>query len=887
VGRLFGGIIFQVMKDKMKNEAAKTPKLGYWILCRILGKNGHQTLIGDIEEFYTSTLQTEGQLRASVWYWRQVFRIFLSNLYNTLYWSVVMFSNYLKIAFRTIKRSKIYSIINIAGLAVGMACCFIILSYIISELSFDKYHKNAHRIYRLALDGSFGGTGDLRLASTNNPPAPYLRLNFPEVVNAARFRYMYRTPIKYEDKEFFEEGAYFADASVFKIFDFPLITGDSQTALATAFTVVITEDMAKKYFGNEDPIGKVLQFNNSTEYTITGVMKNVPSNSHFTFDMLCSFESRYVINREQTERWMGDFDNHTYLLLQEDYDYRELEKKLPPVVEAHMGEILNAIGGRVEYFLQPLTRIHLHSHLLGEISANGDIAYVYLFSAIAFFILLLACINFMNLTTARSTNRAKEIGVRKVHGAERTRLVRQFLGESLIYSFISLVLALALAKLALPLFSNITGRVMHVDYLKILWILPCFIGIAFLTGLIAGSYPAFYLSSFHPVKIIKGNFATGSGKNHFRNSLVIFQFTISTILIVGTLVIIKQINYMKNKQLGFDKEQLVIINVGDNYVRQSVDLIRNDLNNLPGVLRVSASSHVPGWGGHHNVHLPEGFSMEESQGMSASFIDENYIPTFGIEIAAGRNFSKNFPSDPDKSCIINETAARQFGWEDPIGKTIRPLYDDNMPRAVIGVVKDFHTRSVQQKIEPLFLWNSEERVDAVSLKLAPGDMFDTMNTIRSKWKEILPNSTFDYYFLDESLNNQYRAEERLRHIFFYFSLLAIFIACLGLFGVASFTAEKRTKEIGIRKVLGAPVTGIVTMLSKEFAKWVLIANIIAWPISYFTLNKWLQNFPYHINLTVWIFLFSTALALIVALVTVSYQSIKAAISNPINALKYE
>ena len=798
-----------------------------------------------------------------------------------------MFRSYLKVFFRNIQRYKIYSFINVTGLAIGMACCILIVVYIINELSYDRYHEKTNQIYRVGVYMDLGGRS-LRAAISNHPVGHFLRREYPEVLDAVRFRrYLYRTLVEYEEARFFEENIFFADDSVFNVFSFPMVKGDPKSALVNPFSIVVTEDMAKKYFGEKDPVGKVIRLDNHSDFTVTGVMKNIPRNSHFTFDMLCSFETFYVNNQGQREKWLGDLDNYTYLLLRDNFDPRQLEQKFPAIVDKHLGPILKALGGEFEFFLQPLTSIHLYSNLEGEISGNSDIAYVYIFAAIAGFILLIACINFMNLSTARSANRAKEVGMRKVLGAHKKKLIIQFLGESLFYSFISLIIAFVFVELALPLFQSLSGRELSSNYAQLPWLILGFIGLTFFVGLSAGSYPALILSSFKPANILKGSLRTGAADSRFRSVLVVVQFSISIVLIVGTVVIFSQINYMKNRRLGFDKEHIVILPILDGSIRRSIDTIKEELKRQAGISIVSVSSHVPSHGTRHQAFLPEGYTLDQSQMMGAVSIDHDYIPTMGIDIIAGRNFSPEFSTDSGRSILINEAAVRKFGWDDPLGKTIVELTGNGIKKTVIGVVRDFHMVSLRNVIEPLYIENDSNRFGYVSIRLQPGNIPRTMGLLENKWKEIDPTRTFDYSFLDESFDSQYRAEESLSRIFTNFSLLAIIIACLGLFGLTSFLVEQRTKEIGIRKVLGASVSDIALLLSREFFKWLLVANIIAWPVAYYAMNKWLQSFAYRITLGPGVFFLAALMALLIAVFTVSYQSIKAALANPISALRYE
>jgi putative ABC transport system permease protein len=727
---------------------------------------------------------------------------------------------------------------------------------------------------------------------SNAPSILVLKQDYPEILDAVRIRPslpVSKNLVKYEDKQFYEEGVLYADNSLFDVFTFPMMKGDPKTALKTAYSVVLTEEIATRYFGDEDPLGKVLRFNDQEDFTVTGVVKNVPQNSHFTFSMLCSFETFYARDRESWESWFN-WNIHSYLLLPEDYDYRELEEKFPAFVDKHIGKELSAIGGELKYFLQPMTSIHLHSNLQFEFSGNSSILYVYIFGAIALFILLIACINFMNLATARSANRAKEVGLRKVVGAKRKELIRQFLGESLVYSFFSLLTALVLVELALPFFRSLSGIDLRLGYASLSWLIPGFLGLIFLVGIIAGSYPALFLSRFQPVRVLKGSLKAGAASSRFRSILVVAQFVISISLIIGTAIILHQLNYMKNTSLGFDKEKVLVVQIMDPKIRESLDSIKAELKRIPGVVNISASSIVPGEFPDMQPFIPEGFTEGQAQIMESMNVDHDFIPTLGMEIVDGRNFSIEFKTDHEEAALINETAAKKFGWDDPVGKTIKAPTSIALEwgtRRIIGVVKDFHLASLHKAIGPLFISNRPGYLNSIVIKISSENFGYIVDMLREKWREIAPNHPFDYFFLGDSFDSQYDAEERLSDLVASFAGLAIFIACLGLFGMASFAAEQRTKEIGIRKVLGASVPGVVALLSKDFLKIVGIANIVAWPMAYFVMKKWLQGFAYRTNIELSVFILTGFLALAIALITVSYQAIRAALANPVDSLRYE
>ncbi|MDH5384649.1 MAG: ABC transporter permease, partial [Candidatus Aminicenantes bacterium] len=769
-----------------------------------------------------------------------------------------MIGNYLKIALRNVRKHKGYALVNIAGLAIGMACCILIGIYILTELSYDKFHEKAPQIYRMGIDAKLGGN-IIKLPITNAPVGPVLVDDYPEVLSAVRLRRRDRIPVKYNDRLFYEDEILWADNSIFEIFTFPMIKGDPGTALDRAYTVVLTRSLAEKYFGDEEPIGKMLRLNNLDDYTVTGVVEEVPHNSHFTFNMLCSFETLYASKRLERDFWLN-FNLYTYLLLPENYDYRQLEDKFPALVEKYMGQQIQAMGGEIKYFLQPLSRIHLYSHMENEIAATGDIRNVYIFSAIALFILFIACINFMNLATARSAIRAKEVGMRKVIGAGRSELIRQFMGESLVYSLVALVLGFFLVQMALPFFRSMSGIELRFSLSEAGWMIPGLLGLVIFVGLVAGCYPALFLSAFQPARVLKGDIKSKGVHSRLRSVLVTAQFVISVALIIGTGIIINQIRFMKNKSLGFSKKNILVVPIMDNEIEKVLESIKARLREIPGVVSAGASSVVPGGEPDVVPFVPEGFTEEQSQPMEWIGVDPDFLPTLGIDIVAGRNFSREFGTDQEQTVIINEAAARRFGWEDPVDKTIRQ--PDDAPstaikwktRTVIGIVKDFHLNSLHQIIGPLFITNTPDYLNMLSIKISSINQATTLEQIKETWKTIDPGRPFDYFFLDDSFDSQYRSEEKLSDIIASFTAFAIFVACLGLFGMASFATEQRGKEIGIRKVLGATVPNVLVHLTKDFIKLVAIANIIAWPFVYFGMKNWLQDFAYRTQIGFGVFL---------------------------------
>jgi putative ABC transport system permease protein len=846
-------------------------------------------VFGDVCEEYYEIMESRGKTHAKLWFWKQCLRTFPVFINDFIIWRMVMFKNYLKVAFRNLRKQKGYAFINISGLAIGMAACLMIFLWIHDELSYDTYHEKADRIYRLTIDANMGT--QMKVPVSPTPAGPALVEEYPEVLQAVRLTRPNRSPVVVGDKSYFEENVAFADNTIFEVFSFPFLEGDPKTALKTAYSAVITEDTAKKYFGDESPIGQMIKFGGDREYAIMGVVMNVPVNSHFSFNILRSMETRYVEARPLMENWLA-VSQYTYVLLAENADPVSLEQKLPAFIDKNMGAILKNYGASLVLHLQPLKKIHLHSDFPGDIAAQGDIRSVYLFAGIALFVLIIACINFVNLSTARSATRAKEVGMRKTLGAVRHRLVGQFLGESILYSMLSLILAVVLILAAMPWFNALLGRNLNLNIFQVPWLVPGFVCLALIVGMTAGSYPAFFLSSFHPVRVLRGRIRTGTKNLRFRRILVIAQFAISVVLIIGTMMIYKQLTFMKLKELGFEKEHIVVLPGLSDVMASSYETMRNEFKNIPGVVNVGASSMVPGQGIKKSLFQPEGFTREQSQPMDYRFIDPDYLSTLEIKIAAGRNFSEDLATDRTESVLINETAAEKFGWDEPIGKQF--ILDSQQSGQegetrinVIGVVEDYHSTSLREKIEPMILFYDPTQYTTFAIRIAPTNIQKTINLIQNKWKTILPLKPFDYFFLDDSFDSQYRAEERMGNLTLRFSLLAIFIGCLGLFGMASYTTEQRTKEIGIRKVLGASTGIIVSMLSKEYLVLVAVGNLIAWPVAYIMMRSWLDNFAYRTPLAFWIFATAAAMSIAVALLTVSYQSIKAALSNPVKSLRYE
>ncbi|MGV3589503.1 MAG: ABC transporter permease [Adhaeribacter sp.] len=807
-----------------------------------------------------------------------------------------MFQNYLKIALRNLWRNKAFSAINIFGLAIGMATCLIIMLFVMDELSYDRYNIKADRMVRLNFRAVLNGE-KLETPTSAAPAAQTFLADYPEVQEATRLR-PYGSPIvTYQNKNFKEESFAFVDANFFQVFTIPLLKGDAKTALQEPNTMVISQAIAKKYFGDQDPIGKVLQFKSEkTNYKITGVIDRVPTNSHFQFQLFASMAS---LPEAKETTWLSN-NFFTYLVLQPGFNYKQLEAKLPLVVEKYMGpEIQKSMGMSLAQFrkkgddaglfLQPLTDIHLHSNFTFDVGAAGDIRYVYIFSAIALFMLLIAAINFMNLSTAGASRRAREVGIRKVLGSVKGELIRQFLFESVLLTIIALLLAVLLVQVALPVFNELANKELTMQFIQNIWVLAglCFFGL--FVGVLAGSYPAFFLSSFRPVAVLKGKFSSGKESLSLRSGLVIFQFFVSIALIISTAVVYEQLTFIQNKKVGYQKDQLLVLH--DTYLLgNQEEILRQQLLQDPRVENASISSYLPVGPTNSNssVVFPDN-NAAQSVSTYQYRVDYNYIPTLGMQMMAGRNFSKDFATD-STGMIINEAAAKAFGWGNNIlGRKVTCFINNQGDKAiyqVIGVVKDFHFQSLHQRITPLLMMLNDNSGSLV-VKAKTKDMAGLLTSIKKDWQNLTAEAPLTYTFMDERFAQTYQAEQKIGRILAIFAGLTVFIACLGLFGLAMFTAEQRTKEIGIRKVLGASLLNIVSLLSKDLLKLVLVANIIAWPLAWYAMQQWLQDFEYRTSISGWAFILAGVMAMLIALIPVSFLAIKAGVVNPVKSLRSE
>jgi putative ABC transport system permease protein len=794
-----------------------------------------------------------------------------------------MLKNYIKIAFRNLWRHKIFSLINITGLAIGMTACILIYLYVSFELSYDSFHRKADRIYRVVADLK---TPD-EVISHNGPAwavAPNIKDEFPEVRSFVRITNWNDIAVRKGDIKLIEKSITWADSSFFEVFDFGLLKGDPHTALKEPHTVVLSEKIARKYFGKTDPIGQTLQFaDGSLTAKVTGIMKDIPENSQVKAELILSMTT---ITTEMATNLDSSWDNYggyAYLLLTPGMDAKALERKFPAFLERRNGAAMKKAQMYPTLMLEPLRDVYLRSTRDGQKKEN--IANVYIFSVVAVFILLIACFNFINLTTARSADRAREVGVRKVVGAERWQLTKQFIGESLVICLIAFLLSIIFSSVLLPSFNQLAGKTISHSIFESVYCLAALFLAAVCVGVMAGVYPALVLSSYKPVVVLKGRYPGGSNGMWLRKALVVSQFAISIGLIIATIIVYNQMSYMRSRDLGFSRDQIMVM---DTYGDPAKNAFRQVLSQMPAVKSVAMSANVPG-----SVNSSAYTEIENKKGvfqvtaLDLYFVDYDYIDLFKMKVVAGRGFSKNFGTDSTQAMVLNESAVKLLGYSSPqeaIGKRYKQWGNEG---EIIGVIKDFHFRSLQQQINPLSLRMSREYYNLLSVNISPVNLPATIAAIEKKWKELIPSWPFNYYFMDEFFDRQYRAEDRFGKLFLNFSILAILISCLGLVGLASYSAMQRTKEIGIRKVMGASVANIVGLLSKDFLKLLPIAALIAFPVAGFVMNNWLQDFAYRESLPWWAFVLAGVLATVVALFTIGFQAIKAAVANPVKSLRSE
>jgi len=851
----------------------RTPQSGQKLISILLPEPERNYLVEGIEEIYALKLKENGTALAMLWYWKEIIFSVPFILTDNLMWGSIMLKNYLKTVFRLIRRKKLFSFVNLLGLTIGLTSSFLILLYVDFELAYDHFHENVDNIYRVYMhqpgNQVFGSSTDLWV-TTPTILKPTWEEELPEIEKIANIRG--RNVVFKKSGQLLNERLTFTDPEFLEIFTFPLMSGNQRSALDDPFSLLITQRMAVKYFGEENPLGKTISTSDNHVYKVTGMLQNVPENSHLKFDFLASFNTLYSIwDRDwKSDNWLNNgFD--TYLTLPANTDQHQFDEKLRKYD-------LEGFGNKIwSFHVQPLKDIHFNRATGGD----GDIRTIYIYSAIGLFILIIACFNFINLSTARSASRAKEVGVRKVVGAHKRQLIRQLMGESGLFTFIALIFSMISVLVILPAFSSLIGKELSADAFLNMKLILCIVGITLLVGIISGSYPALFISSFQPVSILKGNLKHNSkGALLFRNALVVIQFAISIIMIVSTITLYNQLNYIRDRKLGYDRDHIITFNSRG----IKIETFKNELLNNPGILKVSGSTGLPTNIGWSNIPAWEGKNPDDNPFFYRLNVDYDFLDIYGLEMVKGRKFSQEL-GDKGNAYILNETAVKRLGFDEPIGQRFGFW---RITGTVIGVIKDFHFESLHKPITPLGI-GVYDRQDfwIVSVKINSQNMSSTIQYIEDTWEKLLPDYPFEFFFIDERLNAMYQSERKMAESFNYFTLIAIFIACLGLFGLTSFIAEQKTREIGIRKVLGASVSKIIVMLSKEFIRWIILSAVIAFPVSWYAMDRWLQNFAYRTNLGFEVFTASIVIAFLIAQLTVSYHSIKAATADPVDSLKYE
>ena len=858
------------MSDRNTN---RPPRICEILFRRLLPDPEKQALLGDYEEIFKDLARSRGRFSASVWYTWQAFLTFCSMVSDSTRWSAAMLKNYLKIASRNIRRHKGYAFINIVGLAVGLACFILISLWVEHETSYDRFHEKKDRIFRLLNEISSGDFG----AAVSYALGPELEAKYAEVEASCRVWPWHRSLVTYEEKRFDEVRFYLTDPSFFTVFTFPFIQGNPETALSDLHSIVITEATAERYFGDEDPMGKILHLGQpEADFHVTGVVQDVPTHSLFQFDFVSRVEHLGEDRLQRWEEWVAS----SYVLLHSSAEPKEVEKKIADIYEPHLSY-------KPDFWpvLQPLTRVHLY-----QSGRPGLIRQVMIFSVIAVFILIIACINFMNLTTARSVRRAKEVGLRKVTGAHRLQLIGQFFGESFVLSYLALILAVILVQFVLPAFNQFTGKSLNLmdDFFNHLFILVFVI--VPLTGFIAGCYPALHLSAFRPAEVLRLSSHLRLKRSFLRQILVIFQFFVSISLIISTFIIAGQLQYIRKKDIGLDRNHVVVL-LNNPDLNRRFDVFKSELGSQSGIVHVTAAAQYPMNVGQGVQVDWEGRQDDRPFVVKYTMVDYDFFETFKMDFVSGRSFSRSIPSDHAEACIINESLADLLGEGSPVGKQINfihPFFSESERNVrVVGVVKDFHSESLHRSIRPFIFRIYRPFHQYVFVKIDPRSTKEALNHIEQAFNRFAPQYPFGYRFVDDAFENLYSTEKQLGLLFVIFGAMAIFISCLGLFGLTVHIVEQKTKEIGIRKSLGASIPALLILISKDLTRWVLISNLIAWPVAYLSMHRWLQNFAYRIDLSIWTFVLSGLVALVIAVLTLANQSIRAVTANPVDALKYE
>ncbi len=808
-----------------------------------------------------------------------------------------MFENYLKSAIRSITKNKFYSALNAIGLAIGISAFIFIFLYVRNEITYDQYHENADRIYRIESDFNISNKHD-QFAIVPIPLAPALKIELPEIESFCRFNDVGNSLFRFGDKEFYEENFYFADSTVFDIFTHNILLGNPKTCLVEPFSIVVSESIAKKFFGDENPMGLILESGSGRKYKVTAVMEDMPKNSHLHYDALLSASTFASIVGADNFNSMepGRFWNigvYAFVLLKENASMESVHQKFKPIYDKYMKPVGDAINASFDLMSTPLTETHFSKNLSSD-RPKGNMSYIYIFSIVAIFILLIAAINYMNMATARSAKRAREVGIRKVAGAYKNQLIGQFLTESTLLAFFSLIIAVILVYILLPDFNILSGKQLDFDLIHNPALLLFIVAVTLFIGLVSGSYPAFYLSSFQPVTVIKGSSGDKGGKGGvLRKILVVLQFSIAIVMIIGTFVVSNQLEFLRDKDLGFRKENMLVLELQDSAFRSRVNTFKDELLKNPNILSVTNSTGIPGNNGWIQVMKVEKDTAMVDIAMILTMVDYDYLKTYGIQLVDGRDFDKSMGTDAEEAVIVNETTVKEFGWGDgAIGKKIHYGWEldgtGGRMLKVIGVVKDFHFNSLHNKVVPIMMFLSEFNKFYLSLHINPDNFQSTKQYIETKWNEVGAKRPFDYEWLKDTWDGMYESEQKLGVIFTVASALTIFIALLGLLGLSSFVAEQKTKEIGIRKVMGATFANIMLLLYREFVFLILIAFAIAIPLAWWQLSNWLDaSFVYHVSVSLVTILLAGFLAIFISLLTISFHSVKAGMSNPVDAIKYE
>jgi putative ABC transport system permease protein len=864
------------------------------MLLRLLSAyNEKHSILEDFEETFSEIQRSEGRFKAKRWYWGNSLKSLAGYLKLIVSWRFFMLMNHLKIVYRNFVGHKLFSFINVFGLAIGLSICMIISLWVLREFNYDRFHEKAHRIYRIErellrdnLYSRWPITGGLYKQALIN--------DFSEIENAVRF-WRREFAIKDLKNNIHRQETFAVDNSIFEIFDFNLEEGDEQNALSDPKTVVLTRENAMKYFGTGDAVGQSLTFEwegEQVDFKVTGILKEVPEYSHIHFDMLISITSS---PEEEFAEWRSNY-LYTYVLVSENVSKSGLEQKLKTFVtqhlEPHYGDLLvlnkdMSIHEVLKMHLFPIIDIHLHPSPNWEVEAGGSILSVYIFSSIAVLILIIACLNFVNLSTARANKRAKEVSLRKTVGADKSQLRGQFIQESVLLAFVSLGIALLMNSMFIQAYNRIFAENLSLSVFLQPQKLIFLVGATFLVGVLAGLYPAFYLTRFEPAQVIKGSLLAGSRKSVFRRNMVVVQFSISIILIIGLFTVYKQMNYIQTRSLGFDQENVVILPVRSQQIAKNYSTFRNEMKKNSQIISISASSEVPADTHYSNSYYSR-LDSEEPISVYLFFSDYDYLETYRMEVLAGREFSRDFSTDTVGTIILNESAAQRFGWtpEEAVGKKLEGPYSKE-PAQIVGIVKNFNYMSLRREVEPMVFLLDPEYIRAISVRIMPGNFERTLSFIQDKWQSSFPGEEFEFSFLDNRVNQLYESEKKMQKIFIIFSSLSILVACLGLLGLVSFTSEVRTKEIGIRKVLGASTGSVILLLSKEFIKWIVLANIVAWPLAWFMMNKWLQNFAYRASIGWIVFLLAGIVTMLIAVFTFIFQTVKTACADPVKSLRYE